>query len=156
MLAEIALVTVTSVVVVLLAAVVRHRLLPRGAPRCVVLVLGDIGRSPRMTYHAEQIAKAMPVDVVAYVETAPSDRLTAPGVTVRALSTLPPLPAMPLRSIVWLLAYGPAKFAHLGLQLLSVWRAALTGSCCSSASRGTRTSSRRTRRASRRSPCLRS
>lgn len=40
-------------------------------PPCVVVVLGDWGRSPRMQYHALSLAATRPVHVVAYAGKAP-------------------------------------------------------------------------------------
>ncbi|KAH7165567.1 family 33 glycosyltransferase [Dactylonectria macrodidyma] len=56
-----------------------------------ILVVGDIGRSPRMQYHAMSVAKhGRNVDIVAYKETARHpDLIGNPGVTMYAL---PPQP----------------------------------------------------------------
>ncbi|KAL1872807.1 hypothetical protein VTK73DRAFT_1278 [Phialemonium thermophilum] len=71
-----------------------------------VLVLGDIGRSPRMTYHALSIARlAGRVDLVGYLDTPPHpDILRNPNIQIHAL---PPPPVRP-RHIPFLL-FGPWK-----------------------------------------------
>ncbi|KAK3294527.1 glycosyl transferases group 1-domain-containing protein [Chaetomium fimeti] len=58
-----------------------------------VLVLGDIGRSPRMTYHALSIAKhGGKVNLIGYLETSPH-----PDVVNNSNITLTPLPTPPRR-----------------------------------------------------------
>ncbi|KAH6856299.1 glycosyl transferases group 1-domain-containing protein [Chaetomium sp. MPI-CAGE-AT-0009] len=58
-----------------------------------VLVLGDIGRSPRMTYHALSIAKhGGKVSLIGYLETSPH-----PDVVNNHNITLTPLPSPPRR-----------------------------------------------------------
>ncbi|KAK4188773.1 hypothetical protein QBC35DRAFT_473331 [Podospora australis] len=61
-----------------------------------VLVLGDIGRSPRMTYHALSIAKhGGRVNLIGYYETQPHpDILTNPSITLTPLPTPPARPAI--------------------------------------------------------------
>ncbi|KAI1421956.1 family 33 glycosyltransferase [Xylaria sp. FL1777] len=56
-----------------------------------ILVLGDIGRSPRMQYHALSIARhGGTVHLIGYDESAPHpDLLTSPNVTIHALATPP-------------------------------------------------------------------
>ncbi|TVY42130.1 Chitobiosyldiphosphodolichol beta-mannosyltransferase [Lachnellula occidentalis] len=73
-----------------------------------VLVLGDIGRSPRMQYHAMSIAKhGGRVDVIGYQESTPH-----PGLLDNPLITIVPLPSPPpflrSKSLPFLLA-GPLK-----------------------------------------------
>ncbi|KAK0636584.1 glycosyl transferases group 1-domain-containing protein [Bombardia bombarda] len=60
-----------------------------------VLVLGDIGRSPRMTYHALSIAKhGGKVNLIGYLETAPHpDVLSGPNITIAPLPTPPRRPS---------------------------------------------------------------
>jgi beta-1,4-mannosyltransferase len=55
--------------------------------RCTVLVLGDLGRSPRMEYHALALANhGVAVDVVAYAGHAPRPALLAhPSIAVHAI-----------------------------------------------------------------------
>lgn len=82
-----------------------------------VLVLGDIGRSPRMQYHALSIAKhGGYVQLIGYHESALLPELaSSPNVRVRAL---PPPPAA-LRSVPFLLA-GPLKVLWQVASLLAV------------------------------------
>ncbi|KAJ2987150.1 hypothetical protein NUW58_g4664 [Xylaria curta] len=56
-----------------------------------ILVLGDIGRSPRMQYHALSIAKhGGTVHLIGYHESPPHpDLLTTPNITIHALATPP-------------------------------------------------------------------
>ncbi|KAK4169970.1 beta-1,4-mannosyltransferase [Cladorrhinum sp. PSN259] len=58
-----------------------------------ILVLGDIGRSPRMTYHALSVAKhGGKVNLIGYLETSPHpDVLANPSITIT------PLPVPPTR-----------------------------------------------------------
>ncbi|KAK1783083.1 glycosyl transferases group 1-domain-containing protein [Copromyces sp. CBS 386.78] len=74
-----------------------------------VLVLGDIGRSPRMTYHALSIAKhGGKVNLIGYLETTPHPSLlSSPSIT---LHPLPPSPTRP-PSIPFLL-FAPIKVLH--------------------------------------------
>ncbi|KAK3987557.1 beta-1,4-mannosyltransferase [Cladorrhinum sp. PSN332] len=59
-----------------------------------ILVLGDIGRSPRMTYHALSVAKhGGKVNLIGYLETSPHPSLIAnPNITITPLPTPPPRP----------------------------------------------------------------
>ncbi|KJZ79257.1 hypothetical protein HIM_01408 [Hirsutella minnesotensis 3608] len=70
----------------------RHRAAQRPQDEHVqILVLGDIGRSPRMQYHAMSVAKhGRKVDIVAYKETARHPALVGnPQVTMYALAPQP-------------------------------------------------------------------
>ncbi|KAK3306775.1 glycosyl transferases group 1-domain-containing protein [Chaetomium strumarium] len=60
-----------------------------------VLVLGDIGRSPRMTYHALSVAKhGGKVNLIGYLETSPHpDVVGNPNITINPLPTPPCRPA---------------------------------------------------------------
>ena len=65
---------------------------------CIVLVLGDIGRSPRMQYHALSLSRqaSMAVDVVCFCETPPrQELLDDPHI---ALHQVPVFPFRPPRS----------------------------------------------------------
>ncbi|KAK3323749.1 glycosyl transferases group 1-domain-containing protein [Cercophora scortea] len=92
-----------------------------------VLVLGDIGRSPRMTYHALSIAKhGGKVNLIGYLESSPHpDVPSSPNITITKLPAAPRRPASvpfllfaPLKvlyqvfHLTWLLAYGlePAQW----------------------------------------------
>ncbi|KAK3486084.1 glycosyl transferases group 1-domain-containing protein [Neurospora hispaniola] len=74
-----------------------------------VLVLGDIGRSPRMTYHALSIAKhGGKVNLIGYLETPPHPSLlSSPSITIHALS---PPPVRPAR--IPFLLFAPFKVLH--------------------------------------------
>ncbi|RDW91872.1 hypothetical protein BP5796_01266 [Coleophoma crateriformis] len=95
-LAVIASTTLTVVLLMLPTRYVRHS--PPAATRqdaskisVQVLVLGDIGRSPRMSYHAMSIAKhGARVDVIGYQESA-----LHPGLIGNALISIVPLPPPP-------------------------------------------------------------
>lgn len=81
-----------------------------------VLVLGDIGRSPRMQYHAMSIAKhGGRVDVIGYEESA-----LHPGLVGNPLINVVPLPTPPrfLRKLPFVVA-GPAKVVWQICSLLS-------------------------------------
>ncbi|KAK4226752.1 glycosyl transferases group 1-domain-containing protein [Podospora fimiseda] len=59
-----------------------------------ILVLGDIGRSPRMTYHALSVAKhGGKVNLIGYLETSPHPSIfTNPSITITPLPTPPSRP----------------------------------------------------------------
>ncbi|KAA8913328.1 glycosyl transferases group 1-domain-containing protein [Sphaerosporella brunnea] len=87
----------------------RHNPTAREKPRVVVLVLGDIGRSPRMQYHALSIArKGGIVDLVGYNESQPRpELLDSPSITIRPLKTPPKMldTSTPIKFII----YAPFK-----------------------------------------------
>ena len=86
--------------------------------RCAILVLGDLGRSPRMQYHALSLSQQakMDVDVVCFLETRPRDELVDdPHITVRPIR---PFPLSPPSSRVGYLFYGVAKALFQALVLL--------------------------------------
>lgn len=66
---------------------------PKKRPNVCVIVLGDIGRSPRMQYHASSLAEHhYNVDIVGYVESTPLTKLQAhPNTKIHALSPFPDL-----------------------------------------------------------------
>ncbi|KAK4251382.1 glycosyltransferase [Corynascus novoguineensis] len=72
---------------------------PAGSPKepvsAHVLVLGDVGRSPRMTYHALSIAKhGGRVNLIGYLESSPHpDVAKSPNITITPLPTPPRRPA---------------------------------------------------------------
>ncbi|KAK4134026.1 glycosyltransferase family 33 protein [Trichocladium antarcticum] len=74
-----------------------------------VLVLGDIGRSPRMTYHALSIAKhGGKVNLIGYLESAPHpDVANNPNI---AISPLPTPPRKP--SFVPFILFAPVKVTY--------------------------------------------
>ncbi|KAI4601126.1 mannosyltransferase [Pestalotiopsis sp. 9143b] len=80
----------------------------QSAPRSAVLVLGDIGRSPRMQYHALSIAKhGGSVDLIGYNESPlHPDLAQNPKVIVHAL---PPPPAILRSKAVPFIIAGPLK-----------------------------------------------
>ncbi|EXJ87919.1 beta-1,4-mannosyltransferase [Capronia coronata CBS 617.96] len=84
-----------------------------------VVVLGDVGRSPRMQYHALSIAKhGGHVQLIGYRETDPlPELLVHPNVTITAL---PPAPRwLQTGNKVLFLLYGPVKVL---LQAWTLWR----------------------------------
>ncbi|EFX05309.1 beta-mannosyltransferase [Grosmannia clavigera kw1407] len=89
----------------------------RGEKRSVqVLVLGDIGRSPRMQYHALSIAQHAPVQLIGYYESDLVDELARHPRLTRV-----PLTASPaaLRQLPFVLG-GPLKVVWQVLNLLLV------------------------------------
>ena len=98
--------------------------------RVTVLVLGDIGRSPRMQYHAQSLSRAgFHVDLVGLAGAAPHpDTLNDPRITLHALAPFAPeaVPglralaasrALPARALL-LAAKAAAQFALLFYTLL--------------------------------------
>ena len=93
----------------------------RSANRIQVLVLGDIGRSPRMQYHALSIAKhGTQVDLIGYRESdIHPDILANPNaIKVHALSPTPPYLQTKDRRLF--LVYGPLKVLF---QMWTLWLA---------------------------------
>ncbi|KAJ2094793.1 mannosyltransferase, partial [Coemansia sp. S142-1] len=85
----------------------------RGAgQRVAVLVLGDIGRSPRMQYHALSLAKAgHSVDLIGYPGSTPMEGILAsPNITIRHLPTPPQPPPSAPRVLFYLFA--PLKVVY--------------------------------------------
>ncbi|KAG8907752.1 mannosyltransferase [Tulasnella sp. 403] len=93
---------------------------PPATRSVTIVVLGDIGRSPRMMYHAESFANAgFDTVMVGYYETAPPPSLlTAPGIQFFRL--MPP-PKLPKKLFVFL---APLKVM---VQILSLSYALLIG-----------------------------
>ena len=84
-----------------------------------ILVLGDIGRSPRMEFHAIELSQICPVNIICYEETKPLKTiLENKNIKIFPLKTMKPLKAMPLRFIIWICFYGPLKFLYLFFQIL--------------------------------------
>ncbi|KAK4234549.1 hypothetical protein C8A03DRAFT_47143 [Achaetomium macrosporum] len=74
-----------------------------------VLVLGDLGRSPRMTYHALSVAKhGGKVNLIGYLETSPHpDVVGNPNITIN------PLPAPPRRpQLIPFILFAPWKVLY--------------------------------------------
>lgn len=87
-----------------------------GGGRALVLVLGDVGRSPRMQYHALSLAEqaGMEVDVVGYGGAQPHERVAGhPRIRVRELSPFPW--ALPRGVLFVLLAPFKVAFQLAGL-----------------------------------------
>ncbi|KAJ1952739.1 mannosyltransferase, partial [Linderina pennispora] len=80
--------------------------------RVALLVLGDIGRSPRMQYHAISLAKSgMHVDFVGYDGARPmEDVVQSPRIALRHIKVPPPLPASAPRAAFYL--YAPVKIVY--------------------------------------------
>ncbi|KAI0198906.1 glycosyltransferase family 33 protein [Astrocystis sublimbata] len=103
------LLTATIAVILLLPSQYKTPLTKGNASVSVqILVLGDIGRSPRMQYHALSIAKhGGTVHLIGYHESPPHpDLLTSPNVTIHPLA--PPPKALRTSSIPFIIA-GPLK-----------------------------------------------
>ena len=86
-----------------------------------LVVLGDVGRSPRMQYHALAVVDTFPnaeVELIGYRQSLARQRLEShPRIKLRALVS-PSLPAA-LRLPAWLqLAWSGFRFAVIGVQLL--------------------------------------
>ncbi|KAJ1939600.1 mannosyltransferase, partial [Kickxella alabastrina] len=81
------------------------------ARRVAILVLGDIGRSPRMQYHALSLARAGHlVDFIGYDGATPmEDILTAPNITLRHIRVLPQPTSAP-RAVFYV--YAPLKVVY--------------------------------------------
>lgn len=93
----------------------------RSANRVQVLVLGDIGRSPRMQYHALSIAKhGAQVDLIGYHESDIHPEILANPNAIR-VHTLDSTPAYLQTKNKWLfLVYGPLKVLF---QIWTLWLA---------------------------------
>ncbi|KAJ2385446.1 mannosyltransferase, partial [Coemansia sp. RSA 2559] len=80
----------------------------RRAKAIAVLVLGDIGHSPRMQYHALSLARAgHSVELVGYAGSKPMERiLDSPNITIRHIRSLPRPTSAP-RVVFYL--YAPIK-----------------------------------------------
>ncbi|KAJ3371111.1 mannosyltransferase [Allomyces arbusculus] len=94
-----------------------------------ILVLGDIGRSPRVQYHALSLARAgRHVDLLGYVETQPPDFLRHDFITIRAIPALWASPrwlfpiwapikvVIQLCSLLWMLLVSIPAPSHLLVQ----------------------------------------
>ena len=58
---------------------------------CAVVVLGDIGRSPRMQYHSISLKEhSLTVHIVAYAQTNPRPELIDPNIILHPLPVCPP------------------------------------------------------------------
>ncbi|KAJ2680326.1 mannosyltransferase, partial [Coemansia sp. RSA 1285] len=90
---------------------------PRQAKTVAVLVLGDIGQSPRMQYHALSLARAgHSVEFVGYKGSKPMESLlTSPKINIRYVRTLPRPTAMP-QPVFY--AYAPIKVVCQTFMLL--------------------------------------
>ena len=112
--------TITSAVLLLLPSQYdeRNKSKDETGPRVQVLVLGDIGRSPRMQYHALSIAKHRGyVDLIGYRDSDPHpDILSKPSISLLAIS--PPPRFLQTNSKALFLVYGPLKVLF---QLWSLW-----------------------------------
>ena len=91
----------------------------RSANRVQVLVLGDIGRSPRMQYHALSIAKhGGHVDLIGYVESDIHPDILANASMIK-IHALPPTPRqLRTNDRKLFLAYGPLKVLF---QIWTLW-----------------------------------
>ncbi|KAI1399807.1 glycosyltransferase family 33 protein [Hypoxylon fuscum] len=92
---------------------------PKESVSVQVLVLGDIGRSPRMQYHALSVARhGGRVDIIGYHESAPHpDLLNNPRIKIYPLASPPGI--LKSRSIPFLIS-GPLKVLWQVLSLVRV------------------------------------
>ncbi|KAF8421497.1 glycosyl transferases group 1-domain-containing protein [Tirmania nivea] len=93
---------------------------PNHETRVIVLVLGDIGRSPRMQYHALSIArKGGKVDLVGYNDSPPRPELLAsPSITIHPIP--PPPRFLTTSSKALFPIFAPIKIALQLYHLLSI------------------------------------
>ncbi|KAH6673483.1 beta-1,4-mannosyltransferase [Halenospora varia] len=111
-LAVIASTTLTVILLMLPSRYLKHSPPKEGAnnePKISVqvLVLGDIGRSPRMQYHAMSIANhSGRVDIIGYKESTPHPGLDHPLITIVPLP--PPPPILRSKTLPFIIA-GPLK-----------------------------------------------
>jgi len=79
------------VLVIAWSVLIFLRTRPRHAKSVCVVVLGDLGHSPRMTYHALSLADAgFSVTMVGYINSSLASRVTAsPNITVSAVRDVP-------------------------------------------------------------------
>ncbi|KAI5858999.1 hypothetical protein BZA05DRAFT_346437 [Tricharina praecox] len=96
----------------------RYTPAPDGRPRVVVLVLGDIGRSPRMQHHALSIArKGGKVDLVGYNDTPPRQEiLSNPSIYIHPLK--PPPKFLDTSTATKFVFFAPFKALYQLLTLL--------------------------------------
>lgn len=88
---------VLCLLLVLLVAWYRSNLPASAQPHVAVIVLGDIGRSPRMQYHATSLAKhGCEVSLIGYAGAQPtSDVLNNPRIHIRHIVPVDPPPSLP-------------------------------------------------------------
>lgn len=112
--------TITTIVLLTLPSQYdeRNKSKEETGPRVQVLVLGDLGRSPRMQYHALSIAKhGGYVDLIGYRDSDPHpDILSKPSILLLAIPQPPKFLQTNNRALF--LIYGPLKVLF---QLWSLW-----------------------------------
>lgn len=87
--------------------------------RVQILVLGDIGRSPRMQYHALSIAKhGGQVDLIGYVESDIHPDIIANAATIKIHSLNATPDSLKTAGTRWFLVLGPSKVLF---QVWTVW-----------------------------------
>jgi beta-1,4-mannosyltransferase len=88
--------------------------------RAAVLVLGDIGRSPRMQYHALSLAQNdQKVSLIGYVESRiSSDLVDHPNITIHAITTPPKF--LTTTSILLFAIFAPLKIIYQLCILLDI------------------------------------
>ncbi|KAJ2635555.1 mannosyltransferase [Coemansia sp. RSA 1286] len=96
------------------------------AKRVAILVLGDIGRSPRMQYHAISLARAgYLVDFIGYAGARPMNEvLSAPGIALHHVRVLPQPTSAPkaLGRLIVLHDKAPKHFKHLSApEIQKLW-----------------------------------
>ncbi|MCJ1249288.1 mannosyltransferase [Trapelia coarctata] len=89
-----------------------------GPSRYQILVLGDIGRSPRMQYHAISMGKyGGPVDLIGYLDSdLHPDIFTHPSIAVHPIPKTPAF--LKTDSHLLFLLFGPLKVIH---QICALW-----------------------------------
>ncbi|KAJ2326648.1 mannosyltransferase, partial [Coemansia sp. RSA 2681] len=94
--------------------------------RVAILVLGDIGRSPRMQYHALSLAKAgLLVDLIGYADSTPMEGILAsPDIRIRHLQSPPQPPSSAPRMLFYL--YAPLKVVYQLVVLFWMMLATIT------------------------------
>ncbi|KAH3732001.1 UDP-Glycosyltransferase/glycogen phosphorylase [Pelomyxa schiedti] len=105
-----------------LIRLVRRPNAPEGRRSVTVFVLGDLGRSPRMQYHANSLSSVFHVDLVGVKGTTPMDMITQnKNISVHELVPFPALPrGLPARGLLFV-PYAPLKLAIQILQLFYVF-----------------------------------
>eukprot|EP00039_Didymoeca_costata_P006236 m.88560 g.88560 ORF g.88560 m.88560 type:complete len:452 (+) comp13173_c0_seq2:210-1565(+) len=108
----VAIVLVALVILVVIVVLIARR--KAGKPTVAVVVLGDLGRSPRMQYHTLSLAKNNDVDVIAYAGSRPLEAIVkSKNIRIHHIRTLPDL-GLPF------LLYAPLKVIFQTLQMVYI------------------------------------
>lgn len=112
--------TITTIVLLTLPSQYdeRNKSEDENGPRVQVLVLGDLGRSPRMQYHALSIAKhGGCVDLIGYRDSDPHPDILSQS-SISLLAIPPPPRLLQTNNRALFLIYGPLKVLF---QFCSLW-----------------------------------